>query len=119
MSLDPSTPPEAPGIFRRKASWFLALTIPVAILGTGILLAFTIFSWCGISGCSGGGFGRIPDPSLAGAVLFSGIAGLLWFSALAAVPWLTPRWLRFTISAVVGIVAAVLVLLTGTDGFIR
>ena len=119
MSLETSPPRAERGLFRRRASWFLLLTIPIAIVGSGILILFTVFSWCGISGCSGGGFGRIPEPSLSGALVFSALAGLLWFSALAAVPWLTPRWLRFTISAVVGVVATLLVLLTGTDGFIR
>src|SRR5690554_4483936 len=87
---------------RRKASWFLLLTIPVAVVGSALLLGFTSFSWCGISGCSGGGFGRIPEPSLAGALVFSGLAGLLWFAALAAVPWLTPRWARCALAAILG-----------------
>ncbi len=102
---------------RRKASWLLVLTIPVALIGTAVLRSIITIAWCGISGCSGGGFGRSSEPSVVAAVGASAIVGVLWFGALAAVPWLAPAKVRLAIATGVGVVIAFLILVSGTEGF--
>ncbi|MFC7406942.1 hypothetical protein [Georgenia alba] len=104
---------------RRRASWFLLLTVPLAGVASFYLLVVTTIAWCGISGCSGGGYGLVSDPDEVLATLASVFAGLLWFAALAIPPWLRPARSRLLLAALVGVALAVVVLLWGTAGFAR
>jgi len=60
-------------------TFVLAIAVPGLVLA-GVLTFVASFAMCGISGCSGGGFGRSTDPSLTRGLLVA--AGLL-----AAAPW--------------------------------
>jgi hypothetical protein len=100
-------------------TWLLLLTVPVALLGSAFLLFVTTLPWCGVSGCSGGGFGRVSEPDAVLAVASGVAAALLWFCAIGLVPWLAPQRMRLVLAAVLGSAAGLLVLFVGTAGFIR
>ena len=72
-----------------------------------------------VSGCSGGGFGRISDPSLGGVLLGSFLMAAAWFAALGAVPWHPSRAVRFGVAAAVAIVLTVIATLAATAVFAR
>lgn len=59
------------------------------------LLFMATLSWCGISGCSGGGFGRISDPDITAAVLYLVLAGVVVGLPVGIVPWSRSRWTRW------------------------
>jgi hypothetical protein len=68
----------------------LLWTVPLALLLGYPLWVAAEFTWCGISGCGGGGFGEYTD--MAGiAVASTVLAGLLLATAIAAVPWSQSR----------------------------
>ncbi|MFT4215021.1 MAG: hypothetical protein QM622_09635 [Microbacterium sp.] len=95
---------EADGEHRtgRWTSWWLLLTIPVAlVLSLGYAFIAGLL-WCGISGCGGGGFGRISDPNPAEIILPSVLLALTWFCALGIVPWSRSPRVRLLTSAAVG-----------------
>lgn len=104
---------------RRRANLWLLLTIPLALVISWFMLVITTLSWCGVSGCSGGGFGRVSDPSAGFAITASLLAGVMWFGALGTVPWLEPRRARLIIAVLVGISVCALVLVTGTAWFVH
>lgn len=94
---------------RRRVSWWLLLTVPLAVLVTLGCLMLGSLLWCGISGCGGGGLGRISDPDPLPVLLPSALAALAWFEAVAVVPWLEPFRLRAGVAAATGAAAALLV----------
>ena len=75
--------------YRRNRLHFL-WALPVAWFLTVPAQFIAALSLCGISGCSGGGFGRsTPDfPSVFGGVL---ISGMVLAIPVLAIPW-TQRW---------------------------
>lgn len=81
-------------------------TVPLAIVLGLPLWALAGFSWCGISGCSGGGFG-VTSSLVGTAVTCTIVAGLLMFVAIAAVPWFRPVVGRLFIALGIGAVYAV------------
>lgn len=104
---------------RVGASWWLLLTVPLALMLSYFLLIIITLAWCGVSGCSGGGFGRVSDPDEVLAIGASLVSGVIWFGAIGAVPWLGPRRARLVVAAIIALVIALLMLLVGTGGFIR
>jgi hypothetical protein len=73
----------------------LLWTVPLALVLSYPLWVLAAFTWCGISGCSGGGFGV--DTGSAGiAIKCTILAGVLMAVAIAAVPWSRP-WPRFLV----------------------
>jgi len=96
----------APGP-KRAAGLHLLWTIPLA-LAVGIpFLIWAGLSWCGISGCGGGGFG-VDSRYAWQSVICCLIAGILVFAALVPVPWLRNVRTRLMISAVIGVLYAVI-----------
>ena len=76
-------------------------------------------SWCGVSGCSGGGFGRTSDPSLP-SVLLAGVAVVMvWTALLTVAPWHRSPRVRALTGLAAGVVIAGLAMLWGTDFFVR
>ena len=69
-----------------SASKHLWWTIPVAVVLGLPLWVVAGLSWCGISGCSGGGFGV--DSRFVGTAIACAIAaGSLMSIAIVSVPW--------------------------------
>jgi hypothetical protein len=82
-------------------------TVPVATVLGLPLWAWAGLSWCGISGCTGGGFGV--DSRYVGTALACTIsAGVLMFVAIAAVPWFRPVVGRLLIALGIGAAYAIL-----------
>ena len=81
-------------------------TVPSAIVLGLPLWALAGFSWCGISGCSGGGFG-VTSSLVGTAVICTIIAGVFMSVAIAAVPWFRPVVVRVFIALGIGAVYAV------------
>jgi hypothetical protein len=92
------------GSSRAKHLWW---TVPVAIVLGLPLWAWAGLSWCGISGCSGGGFG-VDSRYVGTAVACTISAGVLMFVAIAAVPWFRPLVGRLFIALGIGAAYAVL-----------
>ncbi|MFT4051301.1 MAG: hypothetical protein QM677_03520 [Microbacterium sp.] len=95
-------------VTRRASPLWLLLTIPAALVLSLGLAFIAGLMWCGVSGCSGGGYGRISDPDPAEIIMPSVLVGLIWFCALGIVPWsLSPR-VRLSTSAAVGLALGLL-----------
>jgi len=88
----PSAPPEHPRVELRgitpdvRKLWW---TVPLAVLLSLPQWMVAGFAWCGISGCSGGGFG-VATGSEWIAVILSVVNGLILAVAVFAVRWLYP-----------------------------
>lgn len=78
------TSEEAPRRPSRRAVTLLALAGLPGLVALGLAASFTL---CGVSGCSGGGFGRVTDPWL--TLTLVALAGLaLCVPLLAYAAWL-------------------------------
>ncbi|WP_130177963.1 hypothetical protein [Cryobacterium sp. SO1] len=81
----------------------LLWAVPVAILLCLPAAVLAGISWCGISGCSGGGYGL--DTSDAGlAVQACVFAAVVMGLPFALIPWLKPRTVRIVLALPIGAV---------------
>jgi hypothetical protein len=71
----------------------ILVCIPAAVLA-GI-------SWCGISGCSGGGWG-VDTTDAVWAIRACIFAGLAMAVPFALIPWLKPRTVRIVLALPIG-----------------
>jgi hypothetical protein len=76
-------------------------TVPLAVLLSLPQWFVAGFAWCGISGCSGGGFGVATGTGWL-AVSMSCVNGLIFAVAVFAVPWLHPTRKRAVIAITAG-----------------
>ena len=80
----------------------LLWAVPVAILICLPASAVAGLSWCGISGCSGGGYGL--DTSDAGLAIRACIfAAVVMAIPFALIPWLKPRTVRIVLAVPIGV----------------
>lgn len=81
------------------------LSVTVAAVGAALVIGSfetgVEAAWCGISGCSGGGFG-VATGSERLAVTMTVVNGLILAEAVFAVPWLYPRGRRALIALAAG-----------------
>lgn len=83
----------------------LRWAVPLALAAAVLLHILAAIAMCGISGCTGGGFGRSDD--LRGLAVAAVIAvALVMATPLYAVRWTASRRTRVTVALVVGIGAA-------------
>jgi len=86
---------------QRKPALHLLWALPLAVLLSLPLVAIAGISWCGISGCSSGGWGI--DTDYVGLAVAACIgAAIVMAVALAAVPWMKPHGLRIMIALLLG-----------------
>ncbi|MDQ1609335.1 MAG: hypothetical protein QOE16_2067 [Microbacteriaceae bacterium] len=85
---------------RGRPGRHLLWTVPVGLALGLPFWAWAGLSWCGISGCSGGGFGVYTD-FVGDAIACTVIAGLLLAGAIAAVPWSRSFSIRLAIALVI------------------
>jgi len=79
----------------------LLWAVPVAMLLCLPAAAIAGISWCGISGCSGGGYGL--DTSAANlAIQACVVAAVVMAIPFALVPWLKPRTVRILLAVPIG-----------------
>lgn len=83
--------------------WALPLALLVAI-PIQVLASFMV---CGISGCSGGGFGRTDDLRVPAMVAFA-VSGAVVALPVWLVPWHPRRGVRLPVAAGVGVAVALL-----------
>ena len=70
----------------------LAWAVPLVLVIDAVMLFLASFGWCGISGCSGGGFGIYRNAPFAfGSLIVSGIAT---GSILYLAPWTKRKVLK-------------------------
>lgn len=105
-----------PGLASR---WWLLLTIPLALVVTAAGALFMTLSWCGVSGCSGGGFGRISDPSLGGVLAIAATLFAIWIVALLPLSWPNRPVATAALRAGIALIVTALVTLVATAGFVR
>lgn len=103
----------------RRRLLHLLWAVPLALGATFFAAVMMTLSWCGVSGCSGGGFGRISDPSLSGVLLAGVAVVVVWTSLLTVAPWHRSPQVRALTGLTVGVVTAGLAMLWGTDLFVR
>jgi len=90
---------------RDKRAWtYLLWALPLPIVFSCILLVVAVWNFCGINGCTGGGFGI--SRNVGGT-----ISNLAWIPFLIGlpiflVPWSTNRWLRAGVGLGVGLAFA-------------
>ncbi|WP_426989839.1 hypothetical protein [Pseudarthrobacter sp. Y6] len=100
----PGTLPQGPGVTMRGVTrkvrnlWW---TVPLAVLLSLPQWLVAGFAWCGISGCSGGGFGVATGTEWL-AVTMSVVNGFIFAVAVFAVPWLYPTGRRALIALAAG-----------------
>jgi hypothetical protein len=98
---------------QHRYAWHLVWSIPLALAVAAFAMYFSTMEWCGVSGCSGAGFGRISDPNLVAAILWLIAGCVIAAIPIMAVPWSAKRELRFVVAlyyaCVVGLVALVLI----------
>ncbi|MCU1403306.1 MAG: hypothetical protein JWM70_1630 [Microbacteriaceae bacterium] len=88
----------------RRVGLALLWALPLAlIVGIGTWIP-TDIALCGISGCSGGGFGVSWDP--AGGLIGLAIGGAIVALPIVIVRWTTSRALRLAIAVAAGLVFA-------------
>ena len=79
--------------------------VPLALAAAVFLHILAAIAMCGISGCTGGGFGRSDD--LRGLAVAAVIAvGLVMATPLYAVRWTASRRTRLIVALVVGVATA-------------
>ncbi|AQP48327.1 hypothetical protein BW730_13270 [Tessaracoccus aquimaris] len=105
--------------FRPRPLLHLLWTVPIALAVTWLAGVWMTINWCGISGCSGGGFGRISDPSLGGVLVGSALIAFVWFAIVAIIPWHTSRRMRLILAVVAGLLMSTAMTLIGTSAFVR
>jgi hypothetical protein len=92
--------PKTQRFFSRRLLHLL-WTVPLAAAASVLPYLYGVINLCGISGCTGGGFGVSYGPeieSLACAI----IIGAFFTLAILIVPWLLPHRLRALIAAIIG-----------------
>ncbi len=80
----------------------LLWAVPVALLGALALTVAAGVLACGISGCSGGGFGPVTDYRLIAVALLL-VAGVVLAAPVALIAWTGRRAVRWTAAAAVGL----------------
>ena len=88
----------------QRAWLHLLWALPIPVVVSSVLLISALWDFCGINGCTGGGFGisrdvggtignLLPIPFLVGLPIF-------------LVPWSPNRWTRAVVALVVGVAFA-------------
>lgn len=85
-----------------KKGIHLVWALPLGLVLAYFALVFSTWEWCGISGCSGGGFGRISSPNFLMAVAWLLGAGVVAALPLGVVPWSPKRELRAVVALYYG-----------------
>lgn len=86
----------------------------LGLLPAAVLVAMAWFTICGISGCSGGGFGRATDPN--GTLMLLVCAGLVAAAPLATYAlWRRRPWTALLAAALAIVVSLGSGLLIGAD----
>jgi len=79
----------------------LLWAVPVAILLCLPASFVAGISWCGISGCSGGGYG-LDTSDAALAIQACVVAAVVMAVPFALIPWLKPRTVRIVLALPIG-----------------
>ncbi len=90
-------------VLRRHSALHLLWTLPLATALSAGPLYWGTLAVCGVSGCSGGGFGPSYGPDHHWIIAFV-VVGLLYATAVIAVPWG-----RFGLRLAIGLAAGVMV----------
>lgn len=99
MTHEPTPEPQR----RRHPAVHLIWAMPLAITASAFLSIMSALEWCGLFGCSGGGFGRISDPNITAAVLFLIASGVVAALPLALVRWSPSRSTRWLVAGLVAV----------------
>ena len=83
----------------------LLWTLPVAALISIPCWFYGAINICGVSGCSGGGFGVSYGPEAANWFC-AGIIAAIFYLSIALIPW-SPWWIRHSVGLVVGLGIAI------------
>ncbi len=80
----PNAPTERP--HGRRHAWWLLLTVPIAAVLAYVPFVIAAINVCGISGCSGGGYGVSYGP-VGTTIGLNLVIGLLFGTAVALPTW--------------------------------
>lgn len=90
----------APALRRDRRWLHLLWAVPAAVAASLVPLFLATISLCGISGCTGGGFG-VTDSGRAQVVPFLVLGALVVASPFVLLPWRPARRPRLVVAAVV------------------
>ncbi|CAM5322834.1 hypothetical protein [Leifsonia shinshuensis] len=97
---EPSAPAAPRG--RRHPGLHLLWVVPAVVVFCFVPWVVAALSWCGISGCTGGGFGRTLDGQWM-AILACCIAAAALAIPLLFIPWVRRRSVRIPVAVVSGL----------------
>lgn len=87
---------------RERPAVHLLWAVPLAVVVAGGVTLLAAVAWCGVSGCSGGGFGADTSARWFGWVLLLG-AGAVLAAPVAVVGWTARRRVRAAAGVAVGL----------------
>ncbi|TFC96750.1 MULTISPECIES: hypothetical protein [Cryobacterium] len=89
---------------KHPARLHLFWALPIPVVFSSVLLISALWDFCGISGCTGGGFGisRDIDGTIGNLLPIPFLIGLPIF----LVPWSPNRWVRAVVALVIGVAFA-------------
>lgn len=94
-----------------RKRWHPALhliwALPIALIVSWFLGFWATLTWCGISGCSGAGFGLISDPNIPAAVAMLIGSGAVVALPVGIVHWTPKKRTRWLVAV------ALFILITG------
>jgi len=102
--IEPHQPPaKHPGFGARHPAIHFLWAAPLAIVGGIYCFFMAAINVCGISGCSGGGYGvSRGDP--AETAMFVIIGSVVWMLPVGLIPWTESRTVRVTTMLVLSLV---------------
>jgi hypothetical protein len=91
-------------VVRPKRLLHLLWTLPVAAMLCALPIALGAINICGVSGCTGGGFGVSYGDELLNW-LCAAVVAIVLACAVGAIPWAKPSWVHLGVGAAVGVLA--------------
>ncbi len=94
--------------------WHLLWALPVSLVLASVVTVVAAFGACGVSGCSGGGFGPAGNGLL--TIILCALAGAILATPLIVVGWTDRRVLRVGLAGAVAVGWTAWTWLTVTGG---
>jgi len=86
----------------RPPAWHLLWVVPAVAAFCAVPFIVAALSWCGISGCSGGGWGRDLDDTWM-AIVACCVAAAALAIPLLFIPWVRRRAVRVPVALLIGL----------------
>ena len=102
-------------VVRPRRLLHLLWTVPLAVALSLLPMLYGGINICGVSGCTGGGFGVSYGDELVNWVC-AAIVAVVVTAAIGAIPWATPWWVHVGTGALVGVIVGGLLMTAWLTG---